>query len=340
MAEAGDGRFAAYWRRAVGLETPLDRAAAAEAAARLTPVFGPSLARSPVADLLPADPDADADAAFRRLLLARQTETLNAVRESGLGVLAIKGFDAARRYQPPALRILGDLDLLVRPRDLRAAVQRLQRLGFGFEASPQGALGVTADISFHPLVSPDGLVSVDLHTALDAFPLSAALDAEAVFAAVVGGDRDVLAPHHAAIAAISNAAKERFAPYAWRHLVDLGRLALQQSVDWPAVDRVVVAAGLGPARDTAVGTLGRLGVPTARLPRSVRRESRSARRLAAELSALRIVPPGRLAKAMREVAWCYAPATLVRLWRFRIAGLLRPRSGLPPEPAGGASDQT
>lgn len=325
MTESGP--FAAWWRRAVGLHGALEPAAAAEAVARLVPVLGPGLARWPVADLVPPDPSEAEAAAFRRLLLARQAATVAGLREASLGVLPIKGYDAARRYDPPSVRILGDLDLLVRPGDAAAAVRALEGLGFAVEASPQGALGVTSDVSFHPLVSPDGLVAVDLHTALDAFPLSAALDADAVFAEASG---DRIAPHHAAVAALSNAAKERFAPYAWRHLLDLGRLALQDPVDWRAVDRVVMAAGLGPARATALGALRVLGFPAGRLPPDVAPPTRAARRLARDLGYLRTVAPDRLAKATREIGWCYTPATVARLWRFRIAGLRRRRSGLPP----------
>ena len=268
----------------------------------------------------------------------QQTETLAALRAGAVQALAIKGFEAARLYDPPSLRILGDLDLLVRPGDAPAAANVLERLGFTVEPSPQGALGVTSDISFHPLVSPDGLVSVDLHTALDAFPLSAALPVADLFAEVGAGAEPHLAPHHAALAALSNAAKERFAPYAWRHLVDLGRLALRERIDWPSVDRVVAAAGLVPARTTALGALRLLGLPAERLPVGLV-PSAGARSLARELGALRIVQPGWLAKAIREIRWCYGPATILRLWRFRLAGLLRPRSGMPPGTGAGRPAQ-
>lgn len=339
MSDDAIGPFAAYWRRAFSLDAEPAPETAAEAVARLTPVLGPCLARWPVADLVPPDPTEAADAAFRRLQLVRQSETLATLRAAGIEVLAIKGFEATRLYDPPSLRILGDLDLLVRPGDAAAAVDTLERLGFTVEPSPQGALGVTSDVSFHPLVSPDGLVSVDLHTALDAFPLSAALSVAEVFAeARVGahpeaeagtGAEPHLAPHHVALAALSNAAKERFAPYAWRHLVDLGRLALRERIDWPSVDRTVAAAGLAPARATALGALRLLGLPAERLPADLV-PSAGARSLARELGALRIVQPGWLAKAAREILWCYGPATILPLWRFRLAGLLRPRSGLPP----------
>ena len=334
MTRPDDARFAGWWRRALGLDAPsggtLAAATAAEAVARLSPVLGPLLARWPVADVVPPDPSEAADAAYRRLLLARQAATLAGLRAAGLPVLAIKGYDAARLYDPPSVRILGDLDLLVPPRQAGAVVQELTRRGFALEASPQGALGVTSDVSFHPMVSPDGLVSVDLHTALDAFPLSAALDAEAVFEQATGDGGDRIAPHHAALAALSNAAKERFAPYAWRHVLDLGRLALRETVDWQAVDRVAAAAGLGPARATLFGALHRLGVPPCRLPAGLDPDFRPAQRLASDLVQLRTAAPGWLGKTLREAGWCYAPATVARLWRFRLAGLLRPRSGRPP----------
>lgn len=334
MTRPDDGPFTGWWRRALGLdERPgcaLTPDSAAEAVARLSPVLGPLLARWPVSGLVPPASSEPADAAYRRLLLARQTATLAELREADLPVLAIKGFDAARLYDPPSLRILGDLDLLVPPQQAGGVVQALKRRGFALEPSPQGALGVTSDVSFHPMVSSDGLVSVDLHTALDAYPLSMALDAAAVFAEATGGDGGRIAPHHAALASLSNAAKERFAPYAWRHLLDLGRLTQREAVDWQAVDRVATAAGLGPARATLLGALHRLGVPPQRLPADLDPECGPARRLTSDLGQLRTAAPGRLAKTVREAGWCYAPTTVVRLWRFRLAGLLRPRSGRPP----------
>ncbi len=271
------------------------------------------------------------EAAYHRLALARQTATVAALRAGGLLVQPIKGFDAARLYEPAWVRIVGDLDLLVRPGDAAAAAGALAALGFTVEPSPQGSLGVTSDVSFHPMVSPDGVVSVDLHSALDAFPLSSALNAETVFRDTVDGPLGPhLAPHHAALASLSNLAKERFGPYALRHLVDLGRLAVAEPVDWPRVDAVARAAGLGPARATALGALRRLGVPAARLPDGLDPDFGPAARLSGMLVRLDLPAPGRFAKIGRELAWCYAPATLARIWRFRAAGLLRPRSGLPP----------
>lgn len=330
MAEPApdDGPFVGYWRRLIGLDATVDDATAATAVERLAPWFGHTLARSPVVDTIPEHPSEAEEAAFRRLALARQVQTLDRLRAAGRTALPIKGFAAARLYDPPWIRILGDLDLLVLPDDVAATTATLAAGGFVPELSPQGALGVTSDVSFHPLVSPDGLVSVDLHTALDAFPLSAALSADEVFAAADGGTRP--APHHLIVAALSNLAKERFGPYALRHLVDLSRCALRETVDWPAVDRVVRAAGLGPARATALGALRRLGFPADRLPSDIDPGFRPAGRLAHALGHLQLSVPGRLAKVGREIGWCYAPGMLLRLWRFRIAGLLRPRSGLPP----------
>ena len=327
--ERGDGPFIAYWRLALGLPGELDRLVADAAVERLAIWLGRSLARFPVEHMVAAGASEAAEAAFRRLSLVRQTATVNALRARGLRILPIKGYSSARFYDPPWKRILGDLDLLVRPSELTALVHELGAMGFQAVPSPQGALGVTSDVSFHPMVSADGLVSVDIHTALDAFPLSSVLGADAVF-----GDADTtglgLAPHHAVIAALSNLAKERFGPYSVRHLLDLGRLALQETVDWPAVDRIVVAAGLGPAHATALGALLRVGVPSGRLPAGIDPAFGPAIRLARALGHLRLDQPSRLAKIVRELTWCYTPGTIVRIWWFRIAGLLRPRSGMPP----------
>lgn len=337
--DAGDGPYAGYWRRAVGLAGTVDPTHAAVAVERLSDRLGWSLARAPVVDLVPETAAEIPEAAFRRLAQARQAATLAALRARGVSVLPIKGHDSARLYEPPWKRLIGDLDLLVRPADAAALVRELEDLGFSVEPSPQGALGVTSDVSFHPMVSGDGVVSVDIHTALDAYPLSAALTAEAVFAdAVDGPSGPRLAPHHAAAAAVSNMAKERFGAYAVRHLMDIGRLALREAVDWPEVDRLAAAAGLGPARATALGALRRIGVPAEFLPRGIDPGFGPAVRLARALGHLRLEDPGRFAKVGREIAWCYAPGTIARIWWFRLNGVLKPRTGIPPgaaAPGGG-----
>ena len=125
-------------------------------------------------------------------------------------------------------------------------------------------------------------------------------------------------------------AKERFGTYAVRHLTDLGRLALRETVDWGRVDRIAGAAGLGPARATALGALRRIGVPAGRLPNAIDPDFGPAVRLARALGHLRLEDPGRLAKIAREMAWCYAPGTVALIWWFRLNGVLRPRSGMPP----------
>ena len=128
MAEARPQGFAGYWQRAFGLAGDAEPAVAATAVERLAPWLGRTLARFPVAGAVPKTAADVHEAAYRRLALARQTETVAALRGGGLLVQPIKGLDAARLYDPPWVRLVGDLDLLVRPADAAAAA--LADLGF------------------------------------------------------------------------------------------------------------------------------------------------------------------------------------------------------------------
>lgn len=321
-----DPAFAAFWRSALTAQPgQATRAAATQAPDALAPFLGRPLARA----LAGGDPEADPEeAAYRRLVHARQGALLSTLRQAGHDVVPLKGLAVAGRlYTPSWIRILGDLDLLVRPEHLRAVAEWLRAEGFTLRTVPQGRLGVTSNVSFHPLVSADGVVQVDLHTAADSYPLSRVLPAETVFRDAVTIDgRALPCATHMATIALSNLAKERFEPRALRQLIDLGRLAVIDPPDWNRVRALAEQAGLGPALNTAIGTLRGLGVAPASLPEMASGHSVV---LAGQLLAGRLETSGTLGKLHREATWCYAPWTLLAIWRRRIAGLIHPRSGDP-----------
>ncbi len=64
-------------------------------------------------------------------LLAEQGEIIRLLRENGIPCAILKGSSAAASYPNPALRIMGDIDVLVSPENQQAAVRLLQQNGFG-----------------------------------------------------------------------------------------------------------------------------------------------------------------------------------------------------------------
>ncbi len=96
--------------------------------------------------------------------LARLDEILDAARARGVLLLPYKGALLARDHYPdPGTRPMADLDLLVRPAQLDAAVALLHALGFA-AARPDTA---RFSASFtHDVALTDGVVYVELHFAL------------------------------------------------------------------------------------------------------------------------------------------------------------------------------
>lgn len=321
---AKTGPFAAYWRRAIGLRNAVDPAIAIEAVGRLTPWIGHGLARAPVAAIVPENPVEAQVAAFQHLALTRQSSIVDSLRAGGLRFMPIGGYAAARLYEPAWARIVGDLDLLLRPTDVDVAIGELGLQGFSIERSPGPRSVAARDGEAHSFTSADGLVKVKLHTSIGPPPLGGVLPIETIFASATGDAMlSRLAPHHAAALAVASLARDRFAPAALRFLLDLGRLSVHETVDWPAADDVIAAAGLTPARTTALGALRRLGVPAGRLPAGLEPRPGPAADLARALGHLRLEVPGVLAAVFRDAVWGYDPGTVARLWWQRASGFGR-----------------
>jgi hypothetical protein len=100
-------------------------------------------------------------------LLHALDQIIAALRAAGIGVILLKGASAAERlYHNPALRPMLDMDLLVRPADIPAALETLQSLGYRY-AEDVPFMGSDRDFrpEFH-LSSPNLQTSVDLHWSL------------------------------------------------------------------------------------------------------------------------------------------------------------------------------
>ncbi|MCI0431431.1 MAG: nucleotidyltransferase family protein, partial [Rhodospirillales bacterium] len=118
---------------------------------------------------------------YNRFLRQRQSGALRLIRETGVGFVCLKGFALAHQvYDEPEPRIVGDIDLLLRPDDLARVTARLAAEGFAALPIPS-RFGFISESSFLPILSADGQVAIDLHTAPDAWPASRALGADAVF---------------------------------------------------------------------------------------------------------------------------------------------------------------
>ncbi len=319
-----------------------------DAARRFASFVGAPLAAELLAPLSAALGTKLIDAASARdgLLLNRlagrsQRAAVARLHDAGIAAVCLKGFALAHTlYRDPDLRTVGDLDLLVARADLGRAIACLEAAGFAFEALPTPAWGFISEASFMPMVSADGICSVDLHVEPDCYPAYRALDAARVFAAareIVVGETAIRVPSpaHSLLLALTNAAKDKFGPLSVRKLVDAALLARAASpADWDEVRALARRGGfLGPAR-IALSLLVRLGLPAEAVPADLRQPPRGLRapvfaRLVRDHEEMFPAPvPGACVLA-RELAVCTEPrVALSNAWR-RLHGLVRPRSGLP-----------
>ena len=326
---------------------PDDRATLEAAARRLAQVIAP-----PHAALLLAPVEArlgaallDAGALARARLFSRfqhrvQRRWAGVLADAGIDAVYLKGFaNAHALYATPEDRISGDLDVLVHPHDRDRVIAGLAAHGFRFRAGAGRPWGFIATASLAPFVSADGACNVDLHTAGDSEPADRALSAAAIFAAartVDAAGLPIRVPsfEHMLALSISNAAKDKFGPFAAKKIADaIGVLTAAQALDWSGLDALFRAARLaGPAR-VFLAMLEALGVVTGAPPPLRRAPCGLARgefrRLVAETGALYPVDPGILATLRREWLLAAEPGVALRLLGRRLKGLWRPATGVP-----------
>jgi len=93
------------------------------------------------------------DSTFRNIsyyyrLVCQQNQILNAFQNNNIPVVVIKGTAAAKYYPIPQLRVMGDIDLLVKPKDYERAVNCLFSIGCE-ETSTKFELECGRHRSFH-----------------------------------------------------------------------------------------------------------------------------------------------------------------------------------------------
>lgn len=327
-----------------------DRIAAGHTALRrFADLVSPALAAS-LLPMPPGGPDwadlLEGDALRQSRLLARfahraQFAALGAIAEGGFECIVLKGFANAHRFYPePEARIVGDLDILVRPGDLAGLVAHLGAAGYRFRGAPPRLWGFISEASFLPFVSADGGCNLDLHVEPDCYPLYRGLGVEAVFRAARPLDADGLrirvpASEHALALCLSNAVKDKLGGYALRKAIDaLLLLRMVRDLDWDAVETILRNGRLiGPGR-AFFALLEALGLAPGLVPRHLGRPpggpaAGEFRRVLAEWRALFPEEPGLARLLRREALLCAAPGVTLRNHWLRLKGLAVPGSGLP-----------
>ena len=228
-----NGAPGSFWRNlATGRPVPdRDEAAFKEWAHRFARHTGVGLADrllAPIAPsggaLFPADVVAR-DRLLLRLRDARYAEVVDRLADAGVRTVALAGYASdALLYGAGGWRLIGDLDLLVAPRQLETAVARLQRHGFRFRKAKSGPFGSLYRGSLPPFVSRDRVVNLDLHVAADMALPEPALPVCQVFDRATPDSRGsglLPAPEHHLLILAAKAIRDRFEGEAVRKFVDI-----------------------------------------------------------------------------------------------------------------------
>jgi hypothetical protein len=329
-------------------DAPAEAAALAVEAARLAELVSPALAKHLAAplesrlgrDLI--DPDlAEASRLVNRFNRGQQSRWARILAEVGRPIVYLKGFAAAHTLYPdPDVRTIGDLDVLVRARDIPAVVDLLLAHGFEFARARARPWGFVADASFAPFVAPDGNCSVDIHRHPDSYPAHRSLTTDMVFEAAttaMAGDLPIRVPcrEHMFLLAATNCAKDKFGPFGVRQFADaLALLTAGAALDWRAIEAVAARGRYLRPLGVFCALLAALGLPRDRLPAHLSAAPGGARgrefaRLVASWRGLFPTEPGIAATLRRELLLCAEPAVGVRRNVARIFGLMRPRDGVP-----------
>lgn len=343
---------AALWQAVFRPET-VDRPADPRlpvAAARLADLTSPALAAfllAPANERLGVtliDPAAvRASLLEARFTRAAQLKCAIRLADAGIDVIYFKGFaNAHTLYPDPDLRLFGDLDVLIERRDLARAVELLGAAGFSFRPDFTPRWGFQAEGSFVPFASADDACNLDLHLEPDSYPINQALDAGRVRAqarTVKVGSLAVRVPslEHTLVLGLSNIAKDKIGPFAVRKLIDLARLLRSGSAfDWDEI-RSLLERGriMGPSR-AVIALLARLGADLPQLPEQLARPPaglarREFERLLGEYLELLPREPGLFGLLRREFLLSAGPLVSLHLNGRRLAGLFRPRRGVPSE---------
>ncbi len=273
--------------------------------------------------------------------LSQQRHWAKILSESDIDVVFLKGFANGHSFYPdPILRQQGDLDCLIRSRDLQPTIDLLVGHGFEFRAGPLNRWGAISDASFMPFVRHDGSCDLDIHVHPDCYPAYCSLTTERVFAAarlVDAGGSAVRVPsrEHALLLCVTNAAKDKFDLFSIRKVIDaMVLIRATTNLDWQKViDLAVEGNFLVPTR-AFFSLLVALGFPRSSIPETLliplsRWHHKSFLTVVRRFQALFPGDPYMLPILWREWALCAEPAVALHNLRLRAQEILRPRTGIP-----------
>lgn len=339
MTEAGvsasDG--AALWQViATNEPAPLAPAAVHRFAELASPVLTDHLLGGGV-----LDPETVAQSHLNnRFRHAAQRACLATIHDADIPVVVIKGYALAHTIYPdPALRAVGDIDVLVRAEDRDRLLRLLTDQGYGFEPLPPPPWGFISEASYAPFVSPDGTCNLDVHIHPDCYPAFRSLTTQAVFAAadrIADDGLTIRVPSasHAFLLCATNVAKDKFGVFSARKIADAMRLARAGAVDWAQLDELARAGNYRTPFRVFVKLLVDLGLPQAFLPAwsqaplSNRRAGEYARMLD-ETRRLYPAELGLMQTLRRELLLSTEPGVGLHNAAVRLGGLFRRRDGVP-----------
>jgi hypothetical protein len=280
---------------------------------------------------------------FNRFNGGVQRRWMHEIANTGIPVVYLKGFAFAHTLYPdPDIRTIGDIDILVRDRDLGRLLDFLTGRGFEFDTLPTPLWGFISDASFMPLMSAEGDCNIDIHVQPDCYPAYRSVSADDVFEHAVSQDIDgttVQIPdaEHAMLLCLTNAAKDKFGVFSVRKFGDIVSLIQSGSaLDW---DRVISLASAGhflkPA--CAVFTLLKtLGLPSDLVPDALQTippglAGRPFARLVADYATMFENTQSVIRVLERELTLCTEPDVAFHNAGLRLKGLFNRRRGIPQE---------
>src|SRR5713226_10465848 len=259
-------------------------------------------------------------------LTAELFRILDRFASQGIGALVVKGpVLAVQAYGDPAMRSYGDLDLLVRQRDIRRATELMTAAGFA-PAVPLSAIDVGKIPGQYLFSKPDSKLIVELHNDLTLRYFPRKLPLEEFFARQI---RVRLDAHEAPALSVEDelvlicihGAKHFWERLMW--IADVAALVSRQTgIDWQRV--ADLAKAVGAERMLHTGLRLASDLLQARLPDKVQAlvqadavAARLAEQICEWLPAAGYAPPGLFERALFRVrmrgGFISGPAYLLRL---------------------------
>lgn len=246
------------------------------------------------------------------ILEMERDHVVDILRRRGMDAVVLKGAGLASTvYRETVERDFGDIDVLLPPHQIDAAVEALGPHGYRYPGSKTATEGYRAH-HFHLRVQrPHGTI-IELHWGLtlprEAFQLDAAAYLSQSVAVAAGGTQlRVPRPEHALLHMVVENVRDAFSRLT--RLVDADRIvAGTPALDWDYLESTARASGLGSAL-ALVLELGRSVLGT-EIPDEVRRRLRPPRAVRFHLALLRPASSLLRQRALTRPSW----ATLLRLW--------------------------